>query len=55
MSTIETSQAAVSVTVGREEISFETGKLAKQAGGVCRRPSRRVHGARHGTRTARAA
>jgi len=33
MSTIETSQAAVSVTVGREEISFETGKLAKQAGG----------------------
>jgi polyribonucleotide nucleotidyltransferase len=34
MSTIETSQAAVSVTVGREEISFETGKLAKQAGGA---------------------
>jgi polyribonucleotide nucleotidyltransferase len=33
MSTMETSQAAVSVTVGREEISFETGKLAKQAGG----------------------
>jgi polyribonucleotide nucleotidyltransferase len=33
MSTIETTQAAVSVTVGREEISFETGKLAKQAGG----------------------
>jgi polyribonucleotide nucleotidyltransferase len=33
MSTIETSQAAVSVMVGREEISFETGKLAKQAGG----------------------
>jgi polyribonucleotide nucleotidyltransferase len=33
MSTIETSQAAVSVKVGREEISFETGKLAKQAGG----------------------
>src|SRR5215204_2462619 len=33
MSTIETSQAAVSITVGREEISFETGKLAKQAGG----------------------
>jgi polyribonucleotide nucleotidyltransferase len=33
MSTIESSQAAVSVTVGREEISFETGKLAKQAGG----------------------
>jgi polyribonucleotide nucleotidyltransferase len=33
MSTMETSQAAVSITVGREEISFETGKLAKQAGG----------------------
>jgi polyribonucleotide nucleotidyltransferase len=33
MNTIETSHAAVSVTVGREEISFETGKLAKQAGG----------------------
>jgi len=33
MSTIETTQAAVTVTVGREEISFETGKLAKQAGG----------------------
>jgi polyribonucleotide nucleotidyltransferase len=33
MSTIESTQAAVSVTVGREEISFETGKLAKQAGG----------------------
>ena len=34
MSTIESSQAAVSVTVGREEISFETGKLAKQADGA---------------------
>ena len=34
MSVVTESQAAVSVTVGRDEIVFETGKLAKQADGA---------------------
>ena len=34
MSTIAPSQTAVSTTVGRDEITFETGKLAKQADGA---------------------
>jgi polyribonucleotide nucleotidyltransferase len=34
MSTIAPSQTTVSVTVGRDEITFETGKLAKQADGA---------------------
>ena len=34
MSTTVTSRAAVSVTAGRTEITFETGHLAKQADGA---------------------
>jgi polyribonucleotide nucleotidyltransferase len=34
MSTIESTRAAVSATVGRDEITFETGHLAKQADGA---------------------
>jgi polyribonucleotide nucleotidyltransferase len=34
MSTIESTRALVSLTVGREEISFETGHMAKQADGA---------------------
>jgi polyribonucleotide nucleotidyltransferase len=34
MSTIVSGKATVSVTVGRDEITFETGKLAKQADGA---------------------
>ena len=34
MSTMVQEKAAVAVTVGRSEISFETGELAKQADGA---------------------
>ena len=43
-------RAQVSVQVGEQEISFETGKLAKQARRRRRRPVRRDDGARHRAR-----
>ena len=55
MSTMVSPQAAVTVTVGRDEISFETGKLAKQADGAVLVRSGRHDGPRHGAGPAGAA
>jgi len=45
-------QATVSIEIGGQEITFETGKLAKQADGAGRRPLRRHDDPRDGRRPA---
>ena len=53
MSIATESRAQVSVQIGKQEISFETGKLAKQADGAVVVRSRRHDGARHRSGTRR--